>query len=336
MLCCAWGKCVCSLVCLSLLARRGRLSAVESAALRCPASPKGNRRSGPVAAFPDSFVCGSRAFALPTHTGVCSVHARGAAKTFRPRSRAHTWTHHRAGVRATVTSLCGDPPDRNASPVGCVGLAPDHPRKVWCGACPCVGPIETMSLFPASSCHDIFKRQHRLEKHFPGLHVPVHQTLIRGGEDLNSPAWAFSPSITSVECSGSCSSSNMTEAPARYKCEKTGSPPKQETQQAQGEGKGRAKRRKGQPKREKKQTPLKLNCHSHLALLSSPFQCLKRVKPRAPRRDELHVHDRVPDDVEERENLVGGDFPVARCRHLESTRQPRMRKKTKKRSPHTE
>ena len=74
-----------------------------------------------------------------------------------------------------MTSLCGDPPD----PVGCVGFALDHPAEGPCGTCPCVGKLPMWHLV-------------RL-KHSWELHVPVNSSLIRDGEDLKTPTWAFSP-----------------------------------------------------------------------------------------------------------------------------------------------
>ena len=54
--------CVLVSFCVTEETERGRESA-----LRYPARPLGNRRSAPITANPESFVCGSRAFALPTH-----------------------------------------------------------------------------------------------------------------------------------------------------------------------------------------------------------------------------------------------------------------------------
>ena len=56
---------------------------------------------------------------------------------------------------------------------------------------------------------------------------------------------------------------------------------------------------------------------------------------RSTRDDELDVHDDLPLDGVERVRLVTGDYLVACYRRLESTRQPRMRKKTMKRRPST-
>ena len=118
---------------------------------------------------------------------------------------ADTYSRHRAGVRATVTSLCGKPPDRYAFPLWDVWDLPwtTRGRSVWAWRhCPCVGkichvarspcslrPIQTMSLYPASSCHE----------HSWDLHVPVNSSLIRDGEDLKTDARAFSPLSTAVK-----------------------------------------------------------------------------------------------------------------------------------------
>ena len=69
-----------------------------------------------------------------------------------------------------MTSLCGLPPDRYAFPLWDVWDLPwtTRGRSVWAWRhCPCVGkichvarspcslrPIQTMSLYPASSCHE--------------------------------------------------------------------------------------------------------------------------------------------------------------------------------------
>ena len=74
-----------------------------------------------------------------------------------------------------MTSLCGDPPDRNAFLLWDVWAFPwtTHGRSVWsssvCGKISRAAlglsglqSIEKMSLYIASSRHDILKRQHCL------------------------------------------------------------------------------------------------------------------------------------------------------------------------------
>ena len=119
-------------VCLSLFyaaggTERGREC---SAALPCPSPKEPSLR--PHRCLSRVLCVDPGRFPSP-HTGIYTDFALGAAKTFRPSSGAHTQTYHRAGVGAAVTSLCGDPPDRNAFPLWDVWASPwtTRGRSVW-------------------------------------------------------------------------------------------------------------------------------------------------------------------------------------------------------------
>ena len=69
---------------------------------------------------------------------------------------ADTYSRHRAGVSATVTSLCGKPSDRYAFPLWDVWDLPwtTRGRSVWAWRhCPCVGKIcHVARTFLGSAC----------------------------------------------------------------------------------------------------------------------------------------------------------------------------------------
>ena len=94
------------------------------------------------------------------------------------------------------------------------------------------------------------------------------------------------------------------------------------------------KREEANPQR--KLSPETRRRYSHHVLLTSPLQFLKKVETMAPKRHAVDVPDEQPDSDEESVHLIRGIVLATRDRRLESTRQPRMMKKTKKRSRHTE
>ena len=172
------GAAVCSVVS-AVLRDRGSdaWSRVTATRLLGP-SLREPRPLSPVASSTVSFVCGSRALALPTHVE-CTLTTREKLRRLfvLDFSRTHL---------TLITALVSKPlrrvyvailPIGSAFSCGICGLCPGPPAEgpVWnssiCGKLSHVArspsglrPIEKMSLYIASSRHDILKRQHRLEK----------------------------------------------------------------------------------------------------------------------------------------------------------------------------